>query len=128
MPPSGRRSSGFGRDQLDPVDAWSALDQLAARQRELLLLVARSLSNTEIADQLVLSAACIKSHINRMLSRLGLGTGVQIVVRLRVGAVIDTPGANHAFLRAAWADRQEDRIQEQHDEVGVIERPVLERL
>jgi DNA-binding NarL/FixJ family response regulator len=62
--------------QLEP----EGLDQLTAREHEVLLLVARSLTNAEIADQLVLSEATVKSHVGRILAKLRLRDRVQIVV------------------------------------------------
>ncbi|QGK71837.1 response regulator [Allosaccharopolyspora coralli] len=58
----------------------SVLDVLTEREREVLILVAKGLSNTELAGKLFLSEATIKTHIGRILSKLDLRDRVQAVV------------------------------------------------
>jgi DNA-binding NarL/FixJ family response regulator len=61
---------------LDPA----GLDELTARELDVLRLVARGLSNAEIADLLVLSPLTAKTHVSRVLTKLGARDRAQLVV------------------------------------------------
>jgi DNA-binding NarL/FixJ family response regulator len=65
-------------DQVPPSD--SRVHTLTERESEVLLEVARGLSNAEIAGRLYLSEATVKTHVGRILGKLGLRDRVQLVV------------------------------------------------
>ncbi|RKR92186.1 LuxR family two component transcriptional regulator [Micromonospora pisi] len=70
----------FARQALAAAGTPHGLEVITEREREVLTLIARGLSNTEIAQHLHVTLGTVKTHIGRLLSKLGARDRAQLVI------------------------------------------------
>jgi DNA-binding NarL/FixJ family response regulator len=73
-----------------PGQGRADINLLTEREREVLALVAQGLSNTDITDRLHVSLPTVKTHVSRILSKLGARERTQLVVIAYESGLVST--------------------------------------
>ncbi|UFU08182.1 response regulator [Ruania halotolerans] len=79
------------RRSLQPVTAQRGAELLTSRERDILLLLAEGMSNEEIARSLVVEVTTVKSHLARMLPKIGVRSRLQAVVWAYQNHIVTVP-------------------------------------
>jgi DNA-binding NarL/FixJ family response regulator len=82
------------RRSLQPVSHSRGSDLLTGREQQILQLLAQGMSNDEIAQALVVETSTVKSHLARMLPKLGVKSRLQAVVWAYQNRFVDLPDAS----------------------------------
>jgi DNA-binding NarL/FixJ family response regulator len=90
-----RLIADFARQPRTDPPLPAALDVLTQRETEVLRLIARGLSNTEISDTLVIAMQTTKTYVGRILAKLDLRDRAQAVVLAYESGLV-TPGAGES--------------------------------
>lgn len=90
--PTSRLIARFLRAPDTPTSAVGGPDGLSERERQVLTLVARGFNNTEIAETLGLSPLTAKTHVSRIMGKLGARDRAQLVIAAYESGLV-TPGA-----------------------------------
>jgi DNA-binding NarL/FixJ family response regulator len=88
--------SAAGRSRPTPMAETVARARLTDREREILVGLAAGWSNTQLAAQLYLSEATVKTHVSNVLSKLGLRSRVQAVIAAYESGLVH-PGDGRRF-------------------------------
>jgi DNA-binding NarL/FixJ family response regulator len=86
--------------ELSPAPGAAAADTLTPREHEVLLLVARGLSNGEIAEALAIEQATVKRHVGSLLTKLDLRSRAQVIVYAFQTGLITVGELQHSHTRA----------------------------
>ncbi|MFJ9775762.1 response regulator [Kitasatospora sp. NPDC101157] len=86
----------FAPQPTEPRQHPASLTELTARETDVLHLVGQGLTNEQIAQHLVVSTATVKTHLNRVMSKLGLISRAQaVVIAYESGLVVPGQHAHH---------------------------------
>jgi DNA-binding NarL/FixJ family response regulator len=81
----------IGRPAAVPKGSPRSIEGITEREREVLTLVGRGRSNTEIAEDLFITVATTKSHVSRLLTKLGARDRVQLVITAYESGFVSLP-------------------------------------